>query len=178
MTGNAANIVAFLMYADKEKLWDLTEHREHKSRNQNAYYWKLLSMTAEKLKMSKPELHNRMLRSYGQRQYIGGKLVRIPIPDTEEAEEAALKAETYHITPTAQVVGGNDGVNYRTYLLLRGSSDYDTREMSVLLDGMINEAQQQGIETLTPIELEKMREYERQEETRKICKGKGKAVRA
>lgn len=176
MTGNAAQIVSYLMQADREQLWDLKEHRERRSLTQNAYYWKLLSLVADKIKISKPELHNRMLRSYGQRQYIGGKLVRIPIPDTDEAEETALRAETYHITPTAQVVGGKDGVNYRTYLLLRGSSDYDTREMSALLDGMIIEAQQQGIETLTPAELEKIREYEREAEARKIKQGQGREV--
>lgn len=171
MTGNAAQIVSFLMTADREKLFDLREHRERRSLTQNSYYWKLLSLTADKLKMSKPELHNRMLRKYGQRQYIGGLLVRIPIPDTDEAEEAALAAETFHITPTSDVKTGKDGRQYRTYLMLRGSSDYDTREMSVLLDGMINEAQQQDIETLTPMELERMRRDEREAEERKKRKG-------
>lgn len=171
MTGNATQIVTFLLSADREKVWDLREHREKRSLTQNSYYWKLLSLTADKLKMSKPELHNRMLRKYGQRQYIGGLLVRIPIPDTEEAEEAALAAETFHITPTSDVKTGKDGRQYRTYLMLRGSSDYDTREMSVLLDGMINEAQQQDIETLTPMELERMRRDEREAEERKKRKG-------
>ena len=171
MTGNATQIVTFLLSADREKVWDLREHREKRSLTQNSYYWKLLSLTADKLKMSKPELHNRMLRKYGQRQYIGGLLVRIPIPDTEEAEEAALAAETFHITPTSDVKTGKDGRQYRTYLMLRGSSEYDTREMSVLLDGMINEAQQQDIETLTPMELERMRRDEREAEERKKRKG-------
>ena len=171
MTGNATQIVTFLLSADREKVWDLREHREKRSLTQNSYYWKLLSLTADKLKMSKPELHNRMLRKYGQRQYIGGLLVRIPIPDTDEAEEAALAAETFHIQPTSDVKTGRDGRQYRTYLMLRGSSDYDTREMSVLLDGMINEAQQQDIETLTPMELERMRRDEREAEERKKRKG-------
>ena len=171
MTGNATQIVTFLLSADREKVWDLREHREKRSLTQNSYYWKLLSLTADKLKMSKPELHNRMLRKYGQRQYIGGLLVRIPIPDTDEAEEAALAAETFHITPTSDVKTGKDGRQYRTYLMLRGSSEYDTREMSVLLDGMINEAQQQDIETLTPMELERMRRDEREAEERKKRKG-------
>lgn len=171
MTGNATQIVTFLLSADREKVWDLREHREKRSLTQNSYYWKLLSLTADKLKMSKPELHNRMLRKYGQRQYIGGLLVRIPIPDTDEAEEAALAAEKFHIQPTSDVKTGRDGRQYRTYLMLRGSSDYDTREMSVLLDGMINEAQQQDIETLTPMELERMRRDEREAEERKKRKG-------
>ena len=173
MTGNAVQIVSYLMTADREKVWDLREHRERRSLTQNGYYWKLLTLTADKLRMSKPELHNRMLRSYGQKQYIGGLLVRIPIPDTDEAEETALASETFHIQPTSDVKTGKDGRQYRTYLMLRGSSDYDTREMSVLLDGMINEAQQQGIETITPMELERIRRDEREAEARKKRKGQG-----
>ena len=170
MTGNAVQLVNYLMTADRGKLFDLREHREKRSLTQNGYYWKLLSMTADKLRMSKTELHNRMLREHGQKQYLGGKLVTVMIPDTEEAEKAALKAETYHIQPTAQTIQGNGGTRYRQYLLLRGSSDYDTREMSVLLDGMINEAQQQGIETITPAELEMIREHEREAEKRQSRK--------
>ena len=85
MTGNATQIVTFLLSADREKVWDLREHREKRSLTQNSYYWKLLSLTADKLKMSKPELHNRMLRKYGQRQYIGGLLVRTAIQDILDA---------------------------------------------------------------------------------------------
>lgn len=170
MTGNAAQIVAYLMAADREKLFDLREHKEKRSLTQNGYYWKLLSLTADKLRISKAELHNRMLRDFGQRQYIAGKLVTVMIPDTDDAERMALRAETYHIQPTAQVITGSGGTRYRQYVLLRGSSEYDTREMTVLLDGMIAEAQQQGIETLTPMELERIREHERQAEERKSRK--------
>lgn len=76
------------------------------------------------------------------------------------AEETALRSETYHLKPTDRVIE-KAGKAYRTYVLLRGSSDYNTWEMSVLLDGMIQETQGQGIETLTPAELEAMRDYEK-----------------
>ena len=46
---------------------------------------------------------------------------------------------------------------YRTYMMLRGSSDYDTREMSELIDGTVSEAKQMGIETLPPHEIERMK---------------------
>lgn len=45
---------------------------------------------------------------------------------------------------------------YRTYMMLRGSHEYDTREMSQLIDGLISECREVGIETLTPGELERM----------------------
>ena len=42
-------------------------------------------------------------------------------------------------------------------LMLRGSSDYNTYEMSKLIDGCVQEAKYLGIETLTPEELERMK---------------------
>lgn len=160
ITGTAEKLVVFLMGQDRSKIWELAPHKSRRSLSQNAYYWQLLGKTADAIRMSKPELHNRMLRDFGQIAWIDGQTVRVELPDTEKAEKTVLRSETYHLMPTVQVQE-REGKIYRTYVLLRGSSDYNTWEMSVLLDGMIQEAQGQGIETLTPTELEAMRDYEK-----------------
>ena len=134
----------------------LKKWRRKRSLDANAYYWKLLSELSEALEISKPMAHNMMLRKYGQHELIDGQTVRMPIPDTGSAEMAALEAMTYHIRPTSQVKEGKDGIMYRTYVMLRGSSEYDTREMSRLIDGLVSECGEQGIETLPPVELERM----------------------
>ena len=41
-------------------------------------------------------------------------------------------------------------------MMLRGSSTYNTREMSVLIDGVVTEAKELGIETLTPDQIKEM----------------------
>ena len=79
----------------------------------------------------------------------------------KEAEETALEAESFHIRPTSQVKQGKDGKMYRTYTVLAGSSTYDTKEMSELINGLVSECKEQGIETLTPDELARMmKDYE------------------
>ena len=160
MTGKSNEVITWLCSQDRDKLWDISEHKEKRSLTSNSYYWVLLSKLADKLRLSKSCVHNMMLRSYGQIEVLDGKGVYIVVPDTEEAEKTALSADTYHIKPTSQVKKGNDGIMYRTYMLLRGSSTYNTKEMSILLDGLIAEAKEQGIETLPPHELERMRAYE------------------
>lgn len=80
----------------------------------------------------------------------------IVIPDTEEVREKVDEEQLYHLKPTAQVKEGKDGVMYRTYMMLKGSSAYDTKEMSDLIEGLIGECKQMGIETLPPEELERM----------------------
>lgn len=128
--------------------------REKRSLDANAYYWVLLSRLAEAAGISKPRAHNLMLRRYGQMAYL-------VVPDTTEAEETALEAETFHIRPTSQVKQGKDGKAYRTYTVLAGSSTYDTKEMSELINGLVAECEEQGIETLPPEELARMMaEYE------------------
>lgn len=132
------------------------KYSKRRSLDANAYYWKLTTQLAEVNHISKNCQHNFNLRKYGQAELIDGKLVRTPIPDTEKAENIALEAETFHLKPTSQVKQGIDGVMYRTYILLKGSSEYDSKEMSVLIDGIVNDCKELGIETIPPEELERM----------------------
>lgn len=167
-TGNKEDIVLFLMgQEDRNKLWDLTEHREKRKLNQNAYYWQLAGQVARKTKVTINEIHNRNLRDLGLLARVNGCPVTVLIPDTDEGERGALEAETFHIKPTSKVALGKDGVTYRYYLMLRGSSDYDVKEFSALVDLMVQEAIAQNIEVLTPAELAHMRELEKQAEQRK-----------
>jgi hypothetical protein len=130
--------------------------RKKRSLDANAYYWLLVGKLAKALKISIPYCHNLMLRRYGTLEEFDGRPVYIIIQDTDEASEKADEAETYHIKPTAQVKEGNDGLMYRTYLLLKGSHDYDTAEMSDLIEGLVDECKNVGIETATPDEIANM----------------------
>ena len=59
--------------------------------------------------------------------------------------------------PTSEVKVGSDGSPYRTYILMRGSHQYNSKEMSVLIDGLVSECKEHNIETLTPEELARLR---------------------
>ena len=97
---------------------------------------------------------------------IDDKLVPVYLPDTDESEQTALKAETYHLKPTSEVKEGKNGL-YRCYVMLRGSSTFNVQEMSALLDLMIQEAKSLDIETLSESELSHIRELERNAEKNK-----------
>lgn len=152
---------------DKPLRITVKQWKEKRSLDANAYYWVLLSKLAEAMKISNPRAHNLMLRRYGQNMTIDGAGAYIRIPNTEKAEEIALEASEYHIRPTSEVVTGNNGVNYRTYVMLMGSSQYDTAEMSHLIDGLVSECREVGIETATPDELRHMLEMYEQNRRRR-----------
>lgn len=50
-------------------------------------------------------------------------------------------------------VNGKEFTHYRVY---KGSSEYDTREMSILIDGIMEEAKSLGIQTESPEEVNKI----------------------
>ena len=155
MTGTAVQIIRWLTDQKPEAVWEIKKHRKKRSLDANGYYWKLVTEIAEATKVSKNEVHNVLLRRYGQAQGIDGRLVTVYIPDTEKAAKQALMAEDYHIKPTSYVQVGSKGQVFRQHIMLRGSRTYDSREMAILIDGAISEAEQLGIQTLTPAELER-----------------------
>lgn len=144
----------------KDQLLTVTakKFRRRRSLDANAYYWQLITKLADRLKVSKPYLHNLMLRRYGQIEIVDGKMIYLVLPDSDDGSRRADEAETYHIKPTSEVKQGTDGMMYRTYLMLRGSSTYNTKEMSELIDGLVSECREQGIETIPPEELKRMME--------------------
>lgn len=139
---------------------EIKKYRRKRSLDANAYYWVLAGKLAKVLDMSNAEVHNLMLRRYGQPEIYEGKGVYMTIPDTDESSRKADNAMDYHLAPTSQVRKGNDGVMYRTYRLLRGSHTYNTEEMARLIDGLAHECMEAGMsqaEIATPDEREKLK---------------------
>lgn len=55
--------------------------------------------------------------------------------------------------------------------MLRGSSTYDTAEMSTLINGLVEECKDLGIETMTPQELERMMALYEQNRRKRVQDG-------
>ena len=128
---------------------EIKEYRKKRSLDANGLYWKILTEFSRVMGMSNARAHNLMLRRYGQLERYEDKMVYVVLPDTEDAERRADEAESYHLKPTSQVKTGKDGQSYRTYMLIRGSSTYNTQEFSRLLEGLLDECRCIGIEALT-----------------------------
>ena len=131
----------------------LSEYRKGRSQNANAYYWCLIGKLAKALRISTNYCHNVMLRRYGVLEMVDDTHVYLLFPDTDEAQKKVDEAETYHVKPTSNVRTGNDGKMYRTYMLLKGSHDYNTAEMATLIAGLREECINVGISVETPDEI-------------------------
>lgn len=140
----------------KGKLCDLVLkiHREKRSLDANAYYWQMLTKLASKLHLSNSRMHNLLLREYGSFELIDGRVPIVYLPDTEEAENKVLDDEINHLKP-GDVMFLN-GELMREYMMIKGSSRYDTKEMSVLINGLLDKCHEQGISTISDEEAERM----------------------
>lgn len=133
----------------------IKEKKHKRSLDANSYYWVLEGKLADALRISKAHLHNILLSRYGQIFTIEGRTAYFEIPETEESQRTMEESTTLHLRPTCELTE-IDGVTYRTYQMLRGSHTYDTTEMAILIDGLVSECKEQGIETATPEEIERM----------------------
>lgn len=123
----------------------LTEHKNRRSLDANAYLWVLIGKIADKLTRPKEEIYLDMLKAYGQ-----GGVVKIPHTCAEDFERAFPYHEKHESLPDEEKAG-----YYRFWV---GSSQYDTQEMAILIDGVVQEAKTLDIETATPEELARMKE--------------------
>jgi hypothetical protein len=129
---------------DKDKLSiEIKAYRQHRSLNANAYCWVLIGKIADVVRAGKDEVYLKCLKRYGQSELIS-VLSHVPIGNYlkyyEEAGESKLNGKMF--------------THYRVY---KGSSEFDTREMSIFIDGVVSEAKDLGIQTETPNQLAEMK---------------------
>ncbi len=125
---------------------EVKQYRQKRSLDANAYLWVLLQKIAEAVNSSKDEVYLQMLERYGVFTHI---VVKPRMVDKVKHEWRTVR-ELGEVT-----VNGQTGIQLQCFF---GSSTYDTKEMSVLIDGVVSECKEIGIETMTPQELEGLKQ--------------------
>lgn len=142
MIGNTKNIIEWLFEQPKDKLFEIKEHKEKRSLNSNAYLWVLCTKIAEIMNLSKEEVYVKMLEDYG---------VSLLVPLTPDSEPSGFFK--YYKYFDKGVLNGKQCVWYKVF---KGSSEYDSLEMTHLLNGVVEEAKNLGIVTLDELEIKEM----------------------
>lgn len=133
--------------SDKEYVIECREYRKKRSLNANAYHWKLVSEIADRRTLgsdvvSKEQVHFELLRDYGQRELVS---VRSDIDISGYIKYYEERGR-----------GTVNGVEFTHYMVYKSSAEMDSKEMSVLIEGTVQEAKQLGIETRPPAEIRSM----------------------
>lgn len=136
-TGRAADILTYLLGVQREMpdtVWDLKEHREKRSLTANGLLWTCLQQIAEAVGSDKWSVYLQMLKRYGRFDYV------IVKPKAVEA----MKRQWREIEEVGEIeVNGQKAVQMLCYY---GSSSYDGREFSRLLDGVMSEMKEMGLQ--------------------------------
>ena len=139
-----------LSHKSKGYVMEIKQKRESRSLDANAYFWQLLSKLAAALGSTKEELYLNYVRDFG------------PFRDfTLTQEEAKTFRTAWSMLgvgwPTQQIDYASDGerVVIRAYY---GSSTYNTRLMSRMIDSVVEDCKAVGIETLPPEKLSLLKE--------------------
>jgi len=164
MIGEKPEVLKWLV-DQAEGEYEAKPYRKHRSLSANNYYWKAVGEIAKANGITNQRQHNLLLRRYGTFADVCGEKAYCIIPDTDEAENAALESEYFHLYPTSKIRPGNP--NFRVYIMIKGSHEYNTAEMSRLIDGTIDEMKQMGLTPPPTREIAEALKRMQDEETKK-----------
>ena len=149
---SASSVRCFLdtMKSDKKYVAAIKEWRQKRSLDANAYCWVLLNKLADKLNMSVTDLYRHYIPDVPENSQI----VCVP---TEAAEKLRKGWEHNGIgwcsdTLKSKLPGCTNVVLYY------GSSTFDSKQMSRLIEMIVTDCKSLGIETMTPEELARLGE--------------------
>lgn len=143
MIGKTKDIINWLFNQEKDKVFEIKEYKEKRSLNANNYAWKLITEIGNVLRKSKEEVYLQMLKDYGQQEMVSVLSSIDPKGFFKYYEKAGIS-----------MLNDKEFTHYRIF---KGTSEYDTKEMSIFIDGVVQEAKQLGIETKTPEEMERLK---------------------
>ena len=128
---------------DKEYVCEIKKYRKKRSKNANSYMWKLIGQLSQETNEAADVIYRRYIKEYGIFKDI------IIQPDAQNTLEHVWSA--YGLGWFCDVVDNvDDKVTLRLYY---GSSSYNSKQMSVLINAVVEDCKALGIETLTPEEL-------------------------
>jgi hypothetical protein len=147
MIGTPEELSRYLWQLDKDKKYEIKEYKEKRSLNSNAYAWKLITELGNVLRKSKEEVYLQMLKDYGQSEIVSMLYSISPNGYFKYYEEIGTG-----------IVNNKEFTHYKIY---KGSSEFNSKEMSIFIDGIVQECKSVGIQTLDDLEIEEIirREY-------------------
>jgi hypothetical protein len=125
------------------------KYRNKRSLDANAYFWILVDKLASKTNMKKEEIYRNAIKE------IGGVSETICLRN-EAVEKFCANWQKKGLGWQTDTLPSKLD-NCTNVIVYYGSSTYDSKQMSMLVDSIIQECKQQGIETLTSDELERMK---------------------
>lgn len=139
MIGNKNQCINWLL-EQENGVFKVGNYKEQRNKKQNDKYYKLLNELAKKLKKGWREIHFDMLKNYSV-------AYEMMVP-----EETEIRGIEYYEKKSTII---KNEKKFNVYHVYTPSHELKTDEFAILLDGLIQECEQQGIDTRSPDEIER-----------------------
>ena len=161
---NGEQIITLTVHADFREQFDalkdadvdveIKKHRQKRSLNANAYCWVLCDKIADKLSndkipYTKEDIYREAIRQVG----VFKDFLNLTPEDAKTLQHAWEMLGTGWVTEQVDYSPNGENVTIRCYY---GSSQYNTKQMSRLIDSLVQDCRALGIETDTPEQINKM----------------------
>lgn len=129
---DAPEVLDAVMQLPEEIELTIKKLAHKRSKNANDLFWDIVGLIADKLRISKEEVYFELLKKYGQS-------IMVTVREGVELDRVFKYYERFQD-------GLSNGKKFVAYRVFIGSSQYNTEEMSILIDGAKQEAQELGIQ--------------------------------
>lgn len=142
-------IINWLYNQDKNKTFDIKEHKEKRGLNANSYCWLLLGKIADVIGSTKEEVYKDYIKSKGVYRIITMSSEAVSTFEKVWSDRGlgwiCEKSEN-------KIAGLTDVIAYY------GTSSYNTKQMANFIDYVVQECQQLGIEIKSELEIKSLLE--------------------
>lgn len=145
MKGTVEELIPQMLKLDRTKVYELKEKKSIRTLTANSYYWVLVGKLAKVLRTSNEEIHEKLIKRYSHNISYFSTLSSIDITKYGikyyELENTFKKGDT----------------EFNSYKVFQPSSQMNKEEFCYLIDGIVSECKEVGIETMTPNELAQLK---------------------
>ena len=149
MVGTIEQLIQYLFKQDRTKKYEVKEYKQRRSNDANAYFHVLVNKLARYYNISDEDMKIKMNLDYGTiARFEDGRIKGCKVPEGTNIKEFYNYAKWYKTDEE-----GND-----CYIFYKQTHTLDSKEMSQLINGVVQECQDVGIETKTPQEIKSLLE--------------------
>ena len=147
MVGTSKELIKRLVELPDDKKYELKEYKEKRSINANAYFHVLVNQLARHFNISDEDMKIKMNLDYGTiARFEDGRIKGCKVPKETNMKEIYKYSKWYK----------EDDDGYDCYIFYKETHTLDTKEMSQLINGVVQECEDAGIEVKTSEEIKSL----------------------
>lgn len=150
MVGTIEQVIQYLFKQDKTKQFEVAEYKEKRSKDANAYFHVLVNKLARYFNIDDRQMKIKMNLQYGTiARDANDNSIGVKIPKGTDITQFYDYAKWFGECE-------ENGIKFDKYLFYKQTHTLNKKEMAQLINGVVQECQDVGIETKSDAELKSL----------------------